>query len=104
VRYGLLSTVFAGLLLMLVLLALLQRAVLRPIAALTEHAVAIGRGEDPRKRLALEREDEIGILAREFDGMMEQLARSRAAARRDGAGGGDVRDRDRRCCTTSGTR
>ena len=82
VRYGLLSTVFAGLLLMLVLLALLQRAVLRPIAALTEHAVAIGRGEE-RKRLSLgragERTDEIGILAREFDGMMDQLVRSRAA-------------------------
>jgi sensor domain CHASE-containing protein len=55
VRYGLLSTVFAGLLLMLVLLALLQRTVIRPIAALTEHAVGIGRGDDPRKRLSLDR-------------------------------------------------
>lgn len=79
VRYGLLSTVFAGLLLMLVLLALLQRTVIRPIGALTEHAVAIGRGEDPRRRLSLDRGDEIGILARELDGMMDQLARSRAA-------------------------
>lgn len=78
VRYALFSTVAAGLLLMLVLLNLLQRTVLAPIAKLTEHAVAIGRSEDFTKRIESDRDDEVGILAREFDGMIEKLAQSRA--------------------------
>jgi signal transduction histidine kinase len=78
VRYALVSTIAAGLLIMLVLLSLLQRTVLMPIAELTEHAVAIGKSEDFTRRIKSERGDEIGILAREFDGMIEKLAQSRA--------------------------
>jgi sensor domain CHASE-containing protein len=79
VRYALISTVSAGVLLLLVLLGVLQRTVLAPIERLTGLAVEIGRTDDSGVRLELEREDEIGILAREFDSMLEKLTLSRAA-------------------------
>lgn len=78
VRYALTSTIAAGVLLLLVLLNLLQRAVLTPIAGLTEHATAITRSEDFTRRIASERKDEIGVLAREFDGLIERIEQSRA--------------------------
>jgi signal transduction histidine kinase len=78
VRYALLSTIAAGLLIMLVLLILLNRAVLEPIVRLTKHVVAIGRSDDTTTRLRSDRTDEIGILSREFDSMMDELAHSRS--------------------------
>ena len=78
VRYALTSTIAAGVLLLLVLLNLLQRAVLTPIAALTEHATAISRSEDFTRRIGSDRKDEIGVLAREFDGLIERIQQSRA--------------------------
>jgi two-component system, NtrC family, sensor kinase len=79
IRYALISTLAAGLLLLLVLLRVLQRTVLRPIARLTDHAVLMGRREDPSVKLHLDRDDELGVLSREFDDMIDKLARSRAA-------------------------
>lgn len=79
IRYALLSTCAAGLLMVLVLLHMLQRVVLRPLARLTEQAVAIGQRDDSSLRLALVRDDEIGTLSNEFDGMLEKLDASRAA-------------------------
>lgn len=78
VRYALLSTISAGLLLTLVLLSLLQRAVIAPIAELTSHAVAIGKSDDVTRRIGSRRGDEVGVLAREFDSMLGKLADSRA--------------------------
>ena len=79
VMSALISTIAAGALILLVLLRVLQTNVLGPIARLTSHAVEIGRSEDTTKKLDLQREDELGILAHEFDGMMVKLAQSRAA-------------------------
>ncbi len=79
IRYALISTIAAGLLLLLVLLSVLQKTVLKPIALLTQHAVETGRNENATAKLALKRDDEIGILSREFDDMLEKLAQSRAA-------------------------
>ena len=79
VRYALISTVAAGILVLLVLLNLLQRTVLDPLALVTGHAVEIGRSDETFRKLGLERPDEFGILAREFDRMMEKLSVSRAA-------------------------
>jgi signal transduction histidine kinase len=82
VRYALFSTIAAGLLMMLVLLNMLQRTVLKPLAHLTEHAVEIGRSDDFTKRVGTgvkSRNDEVGILTREFDSMIEKVAESRAA-------------------------
>jgi len=77
-RYALVSTVAAGLLMMLTLLFLLSRTVLRPLAQLTTHALEIGRSEELTRKLELRRRDEIGILSGEFDRMLEKLAQSRA--------------------------
>ena len=79
VRYALISTISAGLLLLLVLLSVLQRTVLSPIGDLTRHAVEIGRTENPGSRIGMDRGDELGVLSREFDRMLEKLMRSRQA-------------------------
>ncbi len=81
VRYALVSTVAAGLLMILVLLNMMQRTVLKPLAQLTEHAVNIGRSDDFTRRIGTgaTRSDEVGILTREFDSMIEKGAESRAA-------------------------
>jgi signal transduction histidine kinase len=78
IRYALISTVAAGLLLLLVLLGVLGKTVLQPIAKLTAHAVEMGKREDATVKLALDRKDELGILSREFDDMIDKLAKSRA--------------------------
>jgi sensor domain CHASE-containing protein len=78
VRYALLSTIASGLILLLVLLALLQKTVIAPLSALTAHAVEIGSNEDFTAKIDLDRDDEIGILSREFDNMMDKLSQSRA--------------------------
>ena len=78
IRYALISTISAGVLLLVVLLGVLQRTVIRPIERLTSHALEIGRTDDASMRLGLERGDEIGTLGREFDSMLEKLAVSRA--------------------------
>ena len=77
VRFALLSVAGAGLLVMSVLLAMLHWTVLNPIGKLTAHAIRLGTEGDLRGRLDLNRKDELGILAREFDQMTERLAEAR---------------------------
>ncbi|MGA3156912.1 MAG: CHASE4 domain-containing protein [Steroidobacteraceae bacterium] len=55
----------------------MERTVLGPLDRVTRHAVAIGAGDDLTNRLNLNRRDEIGALAAEFDRMVEQVAESR---------------------------
>lgn len=78
-RYAMVSTIAAALVLLLVLLSVLQRAVVEPISSLTRNAAKIGSGDTDDVRFDLERSDEVGVLSRAFDNMMEQLAISRAA-------------------------
>jgi signal transduction histidine kinase len=77
-RYALVSTVAAGLLLLAVLLTLLRKTVVAPLGVLTRHAVEIGKSDDYGRAIALDRGDEIGVLSREFERMMRKLERSRA--------------------------
>ncbi len=58
----------------------LRAAVVRPLARLTAHAVRVGTDGDLRARLDLDSSDELGVLAREFDGMVARLAASQRAA------------------------
>jgi len=51
--------------------------VLAPLRRVTRHAIALGSGDDLTTRLNLNRADEIGALAREFDRMVVQVAESR---------------------------
>jgi signal transduction histidine kinase len=79
VNTGVVSTVIAGLVLLWVLIGLLQKIVLNPISNLMTNAVRVGEDDTADVRFDLERADEIGVLSREFDHMMEKLAASRAA-------------------------
>jgi len=58
------------------LVFLIQRIVIRPVAALTNHAIEIGASGIVSKKIHLESRDEVGILAREFDHMVDRLSDS----------------------------
>jgi sensor domain CHASE-containing protein len=77
VGYALLAAFVAGALGLLALVTALRRMVLRPVSKLTRHAVEIGEGDDLTKRMNIRRADEIGVLAREFDRMVDKLADAR---------------------------
>ncbi len=77
VRYAGTYLLGAAALVMILLLVALNRMILTPLAVVTQHAVAIGEGKDLTTRLGLEGRDEIGVLAREFDHMVERVAESR---------------------------
>ncbi|MEO8000847.1 MAG: CHASE4 domain-containing protein [Arenimonas sp.] len=63
----------AGLFLSLVLTYMLNRSVIAPISRITKHLAHIGNQEDIDPRIKLERDDEIGDLANEFDQMLQRL-------------------------------
>jgi sensor domain CHASE-containing protein len=67
----------AALVVLILLVLVLNRVVLRPLAQVTRHAVSLGESEDLGARLDFKGSDEIGQLAREFDRMLERVAESR---------------------------
>ncbi len=77
IRYTIVSTLTVGLVILMVILLLLQRTVLRPVTHLTNHAVSVGKSGDLSVSLSIQRLDEIGTLAREFDRMLGQLSEAR---------------------------
>ncbi len=77
VAYASACLLAAAVIILILLVVVLSRVILDPLAAVTRHAVAIGEEKDLTTRLDLERQDEIGVLAREFDRMVERVARSR---------------------------
>jgi two-component system NtrC family sensor kinase len=68
----------AAVIVLILLMLILDRVVLNPLARVTRHAVAIGEGKDLTTRLDFKANDEIGILACEFDRMVARVAESRA--------------------------
>jgi len=70
-------TVGGAVAVLLLMLVMLDRMVLAPLGRVTRHAIALGSGDDLTPRLNLQRADEIGALAREFDRMVERVAESR---------------------------
>lgn len=76
-RFALLSTIAAVMVVLLILFVLLKRTVVTPVEELTAHVVSVGRNYDLSARLSPRRIDEIGTLEREFDGMVEQLKEAR---------------------------
>jgi sensor domain CHASE-containing protein/anti-sigma regulatory factor (Ser/Thr protein kinase) len=60
-----------------VLIMVLNRWVLSPLTHMMKHAHAIGRSDDLTARLDLDRLDELGSLANEFDHMVDRLAATR---------------------------
>jgi two-component system, NtrC family, sensor kinase len=77
VAYATSYLIAAAVIVLALLVLVLNRVILRPLAAVTRHAVALGKDEDLTTRLASERGDEFGVLAREFDRMVERVAESR---------------------------
>jgi two-component system NtrC family sensor kinase len=66
----------AAVLVLILLVVVLNRVILDPLALVTRHAVAIGEGGDATP-LGLARSDEIGLLAREFDRMVQRVTETR---------------------------
>lgn len=77
VRYAAAFLGLAGATVLLLMIALLNRSVLGPLSRMTQHVVALGRSDDLTVRLELQRTDELGVLAREFDRMVDNLAAAR---------------------------
>ena len=67
----------AGLVVMAATGVLLQWILIGPVARLTGHVLAIGQSGDIGRRVALDRTDELGVLSKEFDAMLEKLADAR---------------------------
>jgi len=77
IRSNLFSNLTAGLFVLLILFVLLRYTVIGPLRKLTRYAITIGRSDNISTRLTMDRSDEIGTLAREFEGMVERLAQTR---------------------------
>jgi signal transduction histidine kinase len=77
VTYASLYLICAAVTVLLLLVVALNRIVLKPLARVTRHAVAVGEGTDLSVRLNVAGKDEIALLAREFDRMVERVADSR---------------------------
>jgi two-component system, NtrC family, sensor kinase len=77
VTYASLYLIGAAVTVLVLLVVVLNRIVLKPLARVTRHAVSVGEGTDLSARLSLPGQDEIAMLAREFDCMVERVADSR---------------------------
>jgi sensor domain CHASE-containing protein len=73
-RVALISIIASGGGIILVILLLLRQIVLKPLSDLTNHTLSIAESGDLSVRTAASRSDEIGVLSREFDKMLAQLA------------------------------
>ena len=76
-RFALWSLLFVGVLVILVLILTMRHMILGPVSRMTRHAVRIAEHDDLTMRLALDRRDELGVLAREFDKMVDKLLDAR---------------------------
>jgi sensor domain CHASE-containing protein len=77
-NFSWISLAGAGIVVLAVLLALLDRTVFEPVQHLKHHVSALGDRDDLEARLDMQRSDEIGVLAREFDRMVGHLAEARS--------------------------
>src|SRR4029077_20363442 len=77
VTYASICLVGAAVVVLILLVSVLNRLILTPLAVVTRHAVALDEGKDLTTRLDLARTDEIGVLARELDRMVARVAESR---------------------------
>ena len=71
------STFITAVGVMAVIWIMLTRLIVAPLNKLTNHVVEVGKTGDLTRRFALERTDEIGVLAKEFDATTEQLGNVR---------------------------
>ncbi|MFI4889963.1 MAG: CHASE4 domain-containing protein [Steroidobacterales bacterium] len=72
------SIVAASIVVLVLMLVLLNRLVLAPLTRVTRHAVAIGEDPGRSERLNFRTHDEFGLLAAEFDRMVDRFAQTRS--------------------------
>jgi two-component system NtrC family sensor kinase len=77
VTYASLYLIGAAITVLILLVVAVNRIVLKPLARVTRHAVAVGEGTDSRARLNLPGQDEIARLAHEFDRMVDRVMDTR---------------------------
>lgn len=77
VELATLSLAAVGGIVMLVMLLIFRRVVIAPVTELTRHVLSIRQNGTVETRSPIDSRDEIGILAREFDAAVEQLAETR---------------------------
>jgi signal transduction histidine kinase len=77
VAYASACLIAAAVIVLILLVLVLNRVILNPLAQVTRHAVALGEDRDLTTRLELRGRDELGVLARELDRMVERVAESR---------------------------
>jgi signal transduction histidine kinase len=80
IGYALILMLLVGLVAMVAIWFLLRFVVIGPLSSLTDQVVTIAQEEDHTRRLSLERGDEIGTLAQEFDAMLDKLLRKESLA------------------------
>ena len=78
VHYASAYLIGAAVVVLVLLVVMLDRLILNPLARITRHAVAIGEDKDLTTRLGFTGSDEIGVLAREMDRMVARVAESRS--------------------------
>ncbi len=76
VRIAVYSVLLAGLGILVLVLIGFKKTILKPLDHLTRHAVAIRQSGEFSKRLSFTRNDEIGVLSREFDNMLAFIERT----------------------------
>ena len=77
IHFALASLSIAGAVMLLVVVWALRRMILRPVSQMTRHALSIGDSDDLTLRLGVDRSDELGLLAREFNRMLRRTADAR---------------------------
>jgi PAS domain S-box-containing protein len=78
ILYAVYSMMAAGMVVLIFMLLLLHFSVLSPINDFTNRIISIGKTCDLSASVSIQRRDEIGVLAIEFDRMLEQLQKFRA--------------------------
>lgn len=73
VRIGIYLIIIASTIFFILIFFSLKRLVMSPLARLTTHALAVRRTGDYSIRARMHRNDEIGILAREFDTLLSNI-------------------------------
>ncbi len=73
IQFGMLSTIVSSLLFLLALMIALRYTVLAPMSRLTRAVVRISETGDVSERLACNRGDEVGQLAREFNSLLDTI-------------------------------
>ena len=76
-QFALWSLLIVGVIVVMVLILTIRHMILGPVSRMTQHAVRIAEHDDLTVRLAVDRRDELGILAREFDKMVDKLEDAR---------------------------